>query len=145
MAVDSVVVEGGRRRITTMWPHLSERQRRLLLGVEARELGCGGVSSVARVAGVARSTVTVAVAELEVPTGVPEGRSRRVGGGRKRAVEKDPGLVGALDALVDPGTRGDPESPLRWTCKSTRQLASWLLYTSPSPRDRTRSRMPSSA
>jgi Rhodopirellula transposase. len=137
MAVDSVVVEGVRRRITTMWPHLSERQRRLLLGVEARELGWGGVSSVARVAGVARSTVTVAVAELEVPTGVPEGRSRRVGGGRKSAVEKDPGLVGALDALVDPGTRGDPESPLRWTCKSTRQLARTLTAAGHPVSDRT--------
>jgi len=120
-----------------MWPHLSERQRRLLLGVEARELGWGGVSSVARVAGVARSTVTVAVAELEVPTGVPEGRSRRVGGGRKSAVEKDPGLVGALDALVDPGTRGDPESPLRWTCKSTRQLARTLTAAGHPVSDRT--------
>src|ERR1035437_3621539 len=137
MAVDSVVVEGVRRRITTMWPHLSERQRRLLLGVEARELGWGGVSSVARVAGVARSTVTVAVAELEVPTRVPEGRSRRVGGGRKSSVEKDPGLVGALDALVDPGTRGDPESPLRWTCKSTRQLARTLTAAGHPVSDRT--------
>ena len=120
-----------------MWPHLSERQRRLLLGVEARELGWGGVSSVARVAGVARSTVTVAVAELEVPTRVPEGRSRRVGGGRKSSVEKDPGLVGALDALVDPGTRGDPESPLRWTCKSTRQLARTLTAAGHPVSDRT--------
>jgi len=137
MAVDSVVVEGVRRRITTMWPHLSERQRRLLLGVEARELGWGGVSSVARVAGVARSTVTVAVAELEVPTRVSEGRSRRVGGGRKSSVEKDPGLVGALDALVDPGTRGDPESPLRWTCKSTRQLARTLTAAGHPVSDRT--------
>jgi len=137
MAVDSVVVEGVRRRITTMWPHLSERQRRLLLGVEARELGWGGVSSVARVAGVARSTVTVAVAELEVPTSVPEGRSRRVGGGRKSSVEKDPGLLGALDALVDPGTRGDPQSPLRWTCKSTRQLAKALIAAGHPVSDRT--------
>ena len=120
-----------------MWPHLSERQRRLLLGVEARELGWGGVSSVARVAGVARSTVTVAVAELEVPTRVPEGRSRRVGGGRKSSVEKDPGLVGALDALVDPGNRGDPESPLRWTCKSTRQLARTLTAAGHPVSDRT--------
>jgi Rhodopirellula transposase DDE domain len=137
MAVDAVVVEGVRRRITTLWPHLSERQRRLLLGVEARELGWGGVSSVARVAGVARSTVTVAVAELGVPTAVPEGRSRRVGGGRKSAVEKDPGLVAALDALVDPATRGDPESPLRWTCRSTRQLALALTAAGHPVSDRT--------
>ena len=137
MAVDAVVVEGVRRRITTMWPHLSERQRRLMLGVEARELGWGGVSSVARAAGVARSTVTVAVAELEVPTAVPQGRSRRVGGGRKSAVEKDAGLAAALDALVDPETRGDPESALRWTCKSTRQLAAALTAAGHPVSDRT--------
>ena len=109
-----------------MWPHLNELQRRTLLGVEARELGWGGVSAVARVAGGARSTVTIAVAELETPPVVAEGRSRRPGGGRKSAAAKDPGLVSALDALVDPVTRGDPESPLRWTCKSTRQLATAL-------------------
>ena len=126
MAVDAVVVEGVARRITAMWPHLSERQRRLLLGAEARELGWGGVSAVARAAGVSRSTVTVAVAEMQVSTAVAEGRSRRAGGGRKSAAVKDPGLVAALDALVDPATRGDPESPLRWTCKSTRQLAAAL-------------------
>ncbi len=89
-------------------------------------MGWGGVSAVARVAGVARSTVTIAVAELETPPVVAEGRSRRPGGGRKSAAAKDPGLVSALDALVDPVTRGDPESPLRWTCKSTRQLATAL-------------------
>ena len=121
-----MLLEGAKRRITTMWPHLNELQRRTLLGVEARELGWGGVSAVARVAGVARSTVTIAVAELETPPVVAEGRSRRPGGGRKSAAAKDPGLVSALDALVDPVTRGDPESPLRWTCKSTRQLATAL-------------------
>ena len=70
--------------------------------------------------------VTGAVAELDLPSDLPEGWSRRTGGGRKRAAEKDPGLSAALEALVDPQTRGDPESPLRWTCKSTRQLATTL-------------------
>lgn len=126
MAIDAGVVEGVQRRITTLWPLLNERQRRLLLGVEARELGWGGVSTVATAMGVSRSTVTNAVAELELPTQLPEGRSRRAGGGRKSAVEHDPGLGAALDALVDPETRGDPESALRWTCKSTRQLAAAL-------------------
>jgi hypothetical protein len=137
VAVDEAVVEGVRRRITTMWPHLSERQRRVLLGSEARELGWGGVSTVARAAGVSRSTVTVAVAELELPSAVPEGRSRRPGGGRKSAVDRDPGLVAALDALVEPQTRGDPESPLRWTCKSTRALASALTAAGHPVSDRT--------
>jgi hypothetical protein len=94
----------------------------LLLAAEARELGWGGVSAVAAVAGVSRSTVQRGLAELDTPPVMPEGRSRRPGAGRK-AADKDPGLVAALDALVDPATRGDPESPLRWTCKSTRQLA----------------------
>ena len=109
-----------------MWPHLNEFQRRALLGVEARELGWGGVSAVARAAGVSRSTVTIAVAELDRSPLAGEGRSRRPGAGRKPATVKDPGLAAALDALVDPVTRGDPESPLRWTCKSTRQLAAAL-------------------
>ena len=109
-----------------LWPHLNEWQRRLLLGVEARELGRGGVTAVALAAGVSRPTVQKAVAELGVVVVLPVGRSRRAGGGRKTVVAGDPGLVAALDALVEPDTRGDPESPLRWTCKSTRQLASAL-------------------
>lgn len=113
VAVDPKMVEGTQRRIAAMWPLLNERQRRFMLGVEARELGWGGVTTVARVAGVARSTVTVAVAELQAPPDVEPGRSRRVGGGRKSATEKDPQLLAALDALVNPLTRGDPESPLR--------------------------------
>jgi len=119
-------VDAVERRIATLWPQLTERQRRLLLGVEARELGWGGVSAVARVAGVARSTVTLAVAELDRPPVLEEGRSRRPGAGRKAAVVADPGLAAALDALVDPATRGDPMSALRWTAKSTRALAEAL-------------------
>jgi hypothetical protein len=116
---------------------LSERQRRLLLGAEARELGWGGVSAVARVAGVARSTVTLAVADLDRPSELPEGRSRRSGGGRKAVTQTDPEILGALDALVDPATRGDPESPLRWTCKSTRQIADTLTAAGHPVSDRT--------
>jgi hypothetical protein len=137
VAVDAVVVEGVRRRVTQLWPHLNERQRRLLLGAEARELGWGGVSAVAVAVGVSRSMVTSAVAELELPPELPEGRSRRAGGGRKSAVVNDPGLAAALDALVDPATRGDPESPLRWTCKSTRQLAAALSAAGHPVSDRT--------
>ena len=111
VAVEAAVVEGVQRRVTALWPHLNERQRRLLLGAEARELGWGGVSAVAVAAGVSRSMVTSAVAELGLPpellAGLPEGRSRREGGGRKRAVVTDPGLAAALDALVDPQTRGE--------------------------------------
>jgi hypothetical protein len=109
-------------------PFLDERQRRLWLAVEARALGRGGVSAVARATGRSRTTVTRAVAELSAPPGeaLPAGRVRRPGAGRKPATETDPGLLEALEALVDPVTRGDPESPLRWTSKSTRTLAAEL-------------------
>lgn len=108
-------------------PHLAERQRRLLYGAHARSQGWGGVSQVAEAAGVSRTTVMKGMEELEHPPQSEQlTRSRRPGGGRKPAQVKDPGLIAALDALVDPDTRGDPESPLRWTCKSTRQLADVL-------------------
>ncbi len=115
------------RKSSALCPHLDERQRRVWLGVEAREIGHGGVAAVARAAGVSRPTVAKAVRELDEPSAVlPVGRARRPGGGRKRLTVADPGLVAALEALVDPATRGDPESPLRWTSKSTRQLADAL-------------------
>jgi Rhodopirellula transposase DDE domain len=126
MAVEAAVVGAVQRRIAALWPHLNERQRRLLLGAEARELGWGGVTAVAQAAGVSRTTVTLAVSDVESSPKLPEARSRRAGGGRKSALQKDPALAAALDALVDPATRGDPESPLRWTCRSTRNLAAAL-------------------
>lgn len=98
----------------------------MLLGAEARELGWGGVSAVAAVSGVARSTVQRGRVEVDRPEELPPERSRHRGAGRKGLVAKDPDLLTALDALVDPGTRGDPESPLRWTAKSTRALAAAL-------------------
>ncbi|MGI9018360.1 MAG: ISAzo13 family transposase [Euzebya sp.] len=108
-------------------PFLDERQRRLWLAVEAGALGHGGVSLVARAAGVSRTTVTRAVGELAMPPqegeGLPTGRVRRPGAGRKAAEVADPGVVEALEKLVAPATRGDPMSPLRWTSKSTRTLA----------------------
>ncbi len=108
-------------------PLLDERQRRRWLGIEARALGRGGVSAVARATGASRTTVTAAVTEL---TGRGEdsaaGRVRRVGAGRPPVSERDPGVVAVLERLVDPATRGDPESPLRWTSKSTRTLADEL-------------------
>ena len=109
----------------TIFPHLDERQRRLLMGAEARALGHGGIRLVARAAGVREATVSVGVDELDSGA-EPLGRARRPGGGRKRAADVDPGLVPALLALVEPGERGDPMSPLRWTIKSTRNLAGEL-------------------
>src|SRR6266508_1076064 len=93
-------------------PQLDERQRRLLAGAQARALGRGGVAVVARTSGMSHSTVHVGI--------------RRPGAGRPKATDRDPGLRHALDALVEPTSRGDPASPLRWTCRSTRTLANEL-------------------
>jgi Rhodopirellula transposase DDE domain len=106
-------------------PHLDERQRRLLLGAEARSLGHGGIGLVARAAGVSEATVSRGAREL-ASGDRPLGRARRPGGGRIRAADKDPGLVPALLALVEPDERGDPCSPIRWTTKSTYTLADEL-------------------
>jgi hypothetical protein len=105
-------------------PHLTERQRRLLFGAAARALGYGGVSRVARLAAASRPTVRRGAAELDQPAD-PRGRIRQHEGPR-RLRERDPDLLVALDRLVEPDTRGDPESPLRWTCKSTWELAQAL-------------------
>ena len=112
-------------KFQVIFPHLDERQRRLLLGAEARALGHGGMRLVARAAGVREATVSLGARELEAGA-EPLGRARRPGGGRKRAAALDPGLRTALLALVEPEERGDPMSPLRWTTKSTRKLAAEL-------------------
>jgi transposase len=121
-----VVVEQIAEKYESIAALLDERQRRRWLGVEARALGRGGVSAVARATGASRSTVTAAVRELDDPTAARAERVRRAGAGRRPVIETDPELVTALEALVDPATRGDPQSPLRWTSKSTRTLAEEL-------------------
>jgi DNA-binding transcriptional regulator YdaS (Cro superfamily) len=127
MAVVSGVGAGMAERFEALLPHLNERQRRLALASEARSLGHGGVRAVARAAGVSETTVRKGVFELEAGgQPLPDGRVRRLGGGRKPADELDPGLVAALMALVEPDERGDPVSPLRWTVKSLRNLAAEL-------------------
>ena len=112
-------------KFQAIFPHLDERQRRLLMGAEARALGHGGIRLVARAAGVREATVSLGVTELDSGA-EPLGRARRPGGGRRRAADLDPGLRPALLALVGPGERGDPMSPLRWTTTSARELASEL-------------------
>jgi transposase len=112
-------------KFEVIFPHLDERQRRLLMGAEARVLGHGGIRAVAAAAGVREATVSAGVDELDAGV-APLGRVRRPGGGRKRAAVADPGLRPALLALVEPDERGDPMSPLRWTTKSTRTLAAQL-------------------
>ncbi|WP_441955180.1 ISAzo13 family transposase [Nocardia sp. 2TAF39] len=120
-------VRGLAERWAVLSPHLNERQRRLMLGGEARALGHGGVRAVARAAGVSETTVRRGVFELEAgESPLPGGRVRLPGGGRKRVEETDPGVRDALMALVEPDERGDPSSPLRWTTKSLRNLADEL-------------------
>src|SRR5450755_3057837 len=112
-------------KFQAVFPHLDERQRRLLMGAEARAMGHGGIRAVARAAGVREATVSLGVDELDSGA-EPLGRARKPGGGRKRAADLDPGLRPALLALVEPQEQGDPMSPLRWTTRSTRALAAEL-------------------
>ena len=108
-----------------IWPHLDEHARRLVAASKADELGYGGITRVSRACGLSRVTLTKGIAELRGAPLAP-GRIRRAGGGRHALTTNDPGLSPALDALVEPLTRGDPMSPLRWTCKSSRTLAAEL-------------------
>ena len=125
MSISGETVELLRVKFQTILPHLDERAVRLLLAAEARSLGHGGIAAVARAPGSARSRVQQGAAELEA--GIePLGRVRRTGAGRKTLIEKDPGLLGALLALVEPTRRGDPESALCWTTVSTGKLAAEL-------------------
>lgn len=110
-------------------PEMDERGRRQWAAAEASDLGWGGISTVARATGLSRPTITGGMRELDQPApkrALEALRVRRPGGGRKRRTETDPELLEALEALIEPVTRGDPESPLRWTCKSTRRLADEL-------------------
>ena len=112
--------------LETILPHLDERRRRLLVGATAVMLGRGGRTKVAELSGVSRPTVAKGANEIETGAEVSE-RLRSPGGGAKPPVETQPGLFEALDALVDPQTRGSPVSSLRWTSKSTYQLADELV------------------
>jgi hypothetical protein len=103
--------------------HLTERTRRLWCASEAQALGYGGVSRVSNITGLSRKAITKGVAELESETPLSPDRIRKPGAGPKTLPQRQPGIKEKLESLVEPLTRGDPESPLRWTCKSTRRLA----------------------
>jgi hypothetical protein len=124
---DANTLEQIRQKFASLDPVMDERIRRQWAASEALALGWGGVSATAQATGLARNTITQGVRELKERQAHPEisvsERVRRLGAGRKPVTETDPTLLKALDALVDPVTRGHPESPLRWTCKSTRKLA----------------------
>src|SRR4030043_1153685 len=109
-------------KLKTVLPHLNEKQRRLFLAAEAKALGWGGISKVAQATGVSRVTIYKALEEIQLHSPVSE-RIRKPGAGRKGVEEHYPDLSKELESLVDPVTRGDTESPLRWTGKNTRQLA----------------------
>jgi hypothetical protein len=113
-------------KLGALLPQLDERARRLVAAAEAMSLPRGGVSEVHRSCGLSRTTITAGMRELREGIVLPPGRIRRSGAGRKRIEQSYPMFLAALDRLVAPFTRGDPESPLRWTCKSTRALAGEL-------------------
>ena len=116
-----------RDRFTALSPHLNERERRLFAATEAAAAGYGGIAAVAAATGMAVSTIGRGLKDLAEAGGLLAGRVRRAGGGRKPLVVSHPDLLRDLMALVEPGARGDPMSPLRWTCKSLRRLAAELV------------------
>jgi hypothetical protein len=120
--------ESIRRRFKLLSGMLDERLRRYVAAAEALAIGRGGVSIVSRATGMSRGTIQAGVTELKQPARkrTAAGRIRRPGGGRKRTVDLDPSLRSDLEKLLEPATRGDPETPLRWSCKSSRQLSSEL-------------------
>ena len=126
---DAKVIARIRRKFRTLRPEMDERLRRQWAAAEAREFGWGGVSLVALATGLSRPTITAGLHDLKRPAqecATEATRVRRPGGGRRPLTEIDRGLLVALEALIEPTARGDPESSLRWTCKSTRRLAQEL-------------------
>lgn len=117
-----------KQKFETLWPLMDERLRRLWAAVEAQALGRGGVTAVSVATGISRTTIARGMREQQglVAQARPGRRIRRAGGGRKAVTERDATLLRDVESLVDPVTRGDPQSPLRWTCKSTRRLATEL-------------------
>jgi hypothetical protein len=126
---DAQVIARIRRKYRALKPELDERRRRQWAAAESRELGWGGVTIVAQATGLSRTTINAGKSELTRPAKQRASeamRVRRPGGGRRPLAETDPDLLAALEGLIEPTTRGDPESPLRWTCKSIRNLADEL-------------------
>jgi Rhodopirellula transposase DDE domain len=123
---DARMVEWIRTKFLSIVADLDERGRRRWAAAEARSLGWGGITAVAEATGISDRTIRNGLRELEDPTALPRDRQRKPGAGRRSREETQPGLVKALESLIEPVVRGDPMSPLRWTCKSTRTLAADL-------------------
>jgi hypothetical protein len=115
-----------KRKFRAAWPHLDERTRRIMAATEAMSLGYGGVSLVSRACGLSRKAIRKGIGELGNRGKPLVGRIRRPGAGRKAITQSDPQLIRTLESLIDAQTRGDPQSPLRWICKSTRAIAAEL-------------------
>src|ERR1700694_4147423 len=115
---DQRIVEWIRNKFGALSHALTERARRRWAAVEAASLGHGGATAVSEATGIARTTIRRGLAELVAGHSLAEGQQRRPGGGRKRVEVVDADLPDALERLVEPESRGDPQSPLRWTCKS---------------------------
>jgi transposase len=125
-------IKAVRARFRMLRVVLDERSRRIFVAAEALALGRGGIAAVVRATRISRSTVSRGIRDVEDGVAIEEGRIRRPGGGRKRARDLNPSLAGRLEDLVEPSTRGDPMSRMRWTCKSTRVLADELSRHGPS-------------
>jgi hypothetical protein len=141
---DAQVIARIQTKYRSLEPEMDERMQRQWAAAEARDVGWGGITAVAEATGMSRTTITAGLRELMLPVEerVEEAsRIRRPGGGRKLVTEIDPGLLAALEALIQPTTRGDPESPLRWTCKSTEKLADELTRQNHPVRARTVARL----
>lgn len=115
------------KKFSSVWQLLDERTRRLMAANEAIALGYGGISLVRDACGLSRKAIAKGIQEIQEGVQPPEGKVRRSGAGRKDITNQDPGVIEALDRLIEPEVRGDPESPLRWICKSTRTLAAELI------------------
>ena len=132
---DVQVIARIQTKYRSLEPEMDERMRRQFAAAEARDVGWGGITAVAQATGMSRTTITAGLRELMLPKGErarEASRIRRPGGGRKLVTEIDPGLLAALEALIQPTTRGDPELPLRWTCKSTEKVGGRVDATEPS-------------
>jgi len=123
---DNTQVERIRQKYVAIAPHLDERGRRQWAAVEARALGWGGVATLAAATGLSDRTVRTGIQELDDPDRIEPGRQRRSGAGRPPKEVVEPELVSALESIIESSTRGDPMSALRWTCKSTRAIATEL-------------------
>ena len=123
---DASVIEWIREKYTAIVGDLDERGRRRWAAAESRSLGWGGITAVSLATGLSDRTIRTGIQELDDPNAAPTNRQRKAGAGRRSREVEQPGLADALEGLVEPGTRGDPMSPLRWTCKSTRTLAAEL-------------------